>query len=187
MAVRGFLLAFSDAVSRLRFCNLCFFCGYTVLLTGILRSRFAREKLAGVGAHDLRSGLFVTCLNVTYLVLFSFTVFFCIFTSKRLGGDRVDTVDALGSAFRSRMSSTVRGLSAMSMGVGCDGVSGSILSRGFSLGVSSRVLSTVSSLFVSLDNARLGTSRMGLCSFSKCILRTNLSAVIGGDSSSRGR
>ena len=79
--------------------------------------------------HSLQSKLFSAYLGMACLILFSFAVFFYIFTSNQLKESQLSAMTTLNSTFQTQTDSAIRNLDTVSVNINYSSISKTILNQ----------------------------------------------------------
>lgn len=128
--------------------------------------------------HSLQSKLFSAYLGMACLILFSFAVFFYIFTSNQLKESQLSAMTTLNSTFQTQTDSAIRNLDTVSVNINYSSISKTILNQTFDLNISDKMLSDMSNLFISLSGTELKADQVNLYDFSGYVLQSGLSTMV---------
>ena len=143
-----------------------------------MRSFKGSGKELFMKTHSLQSKLFSAYLGMACLILFSFAVFFYIFTSNQLKESQLSAMTTLNSTFQTQTDSAIRNLDTVSVNINYSSISKTILNQTFDLNISDKMLSDMSNLFISLSGTELKADQVNLYDFSGYVLQSGLSTMV---------
>lgn len=128
--------------------------------------------------RSLQSKLFIAYLGMACLILFSFAIFFYVFSSGQLKKSQISAMSTLNSTFQSQVDSAIQNLDTVSVNINYSNMSKSVLDQKFDLNISDEMLSAMSDLFISLSGTELKADQVNLYDFSGYVLQAGLSTMV---------